>query len=343
MHYPTLSRRCLAFGAVVLLASWGNGPARGAEVNFWLAINENGPQTPVIEVLAGGSASVDIWARPESGMTLGGFSLNLDSSSAGLIAFSWVEVLNPAQFSRGTNRHQLVFDSYSSWSYVSGNQVVNRQFNQDHLTGDRIEGFMGGTFLNDSDLETNGAGIGPSCGDIECKLIGGEPAWKVATVDFEAGGTLGSTELFLEIGEHGIWHFGETATSTTATALFGNPDDGDPEDRHTWTPATTGVHSGLPDAIIHVVSQLSDADFDDSGRVDGEDFLIWQRGLGVGTTHGEGDADLDGMVDDYDLQIWEAQYGSFSPSPITAVPEPTTFAVITTFLALAQTLTRRSR
>lgn len=52
------------------------------------------------------------------------------------------------------------------------------------------------------------------------------------------------------------------------------------------------------------------ADFNNSGTVDGQDFLIWQRGFGVGNTKPQGDANEDGFVDGVDLGIWQSQYAT---------------------------------
>jgi len=51
--------------------------------------------------------------------------------------------------------------------------------------------------------------------------------------------------------------------------------------------------------------------------VDGADFLVWQRGYGIGTAHAEGDANFDGVVDGDDLTIWQAQFGA-TASSVTA-------------------------
>lgn len=68
-----------------------------------------------------------------------------------------------------------------------------------------------------------------------------------------------------------------------------------------------------------------DADFNDDHVVDGEDFLILQRGFGVGTTHAEGDANQDNVVNNDDLKYWEACYGTvISAAVLATVPEPTT-------------------
>jgi hypothetical protein len=69
------------------------------------------------------------------------------------------------------------------------------------------------------------------------------------------------------------------------------------------------------------VESETNADFDDDGFVDGNDFLIWQRGVGVGTTLAEGDANGDDAVDAADLAVWTSQFGD-GPAPVTAVPEP---------------------
>ena len=65
-------------------------------------------------------------------------------------------------------------------------------------------------------------------------------------------------------------------------------------------------------------------DFDGNGVVDGSDFLIWQRGFGVGTTPGEGDADENQVVDGADLEAWAAAFGQTidGPGELAAVPEP---------------------
>lgn len=72
------------------------------------------------------------------------------------------------------------------------------------------------------------------------------------------------------------------------------------------------------------------ADFDDSGVVDGADFLAWQRNAGtlLGATHADGDADGDGDVDHFDYESYQA---GTMPLPVQAalriaasIPEPGT-------------------
>ena len=67
-------------------------------------------------------------------------------------------------------------------------------------------------------------------------------------------------------------------------------------------------------------------------RVDGNDLLAWQQGVGVttGATRAMGDANRDGAVDDLDLAVWKSQSGQPSPDVAAhiAAPEPSTFALI---------------
>ena len=57
--------------------------------------------------------------------------------------------------------------------------------------------------------------------------------------------------------------------------------------------------------------QITSADFDENGFVDGADFLQWQRGLGIsgGAVRGDGDANVDGRVDAVDLAVWKDAFG----------------------------------
>ncbi len=63
-----------------------------------------------------------------------------------------------------------------------------------------------------------------------------------------------------------------------------------------------------------------DADFNNDGEIDGQDFLIWQRGLGPGT-NATGDANGDGQVNGVDLDLWKSAYATATPAA-GAVPEP---------------------
>jgi alpha-amylase len=88
--------------------------------------------------------------------------------------------------------------------------------------------------------------------------------------------------------------------------------------------------------VATLVSELvrtSFGDFNLDRRVDGADFLAWQRNAGLsGARFDQGDADLNGVIDSTDLAIWRTGYGATAPlgalaAATTAVPEPTLLAM----------------
>ncbi|MBN1853920.1 MAG: VCBS repeat-containing protein [Pirellulales bacterium] len=109
---------------------------------------------------------------------------------------------------------------------------------------------------------------------------------------------------------------------------------------------------GLPDLLIgagdgriHLFQSVpEEADFDEDGDVDANDFAIWQSGFSTinGASHGDGDADADRDVDGYDFLIWQRAYSSGSLSLIS-IPEPSTLILCAfpAFLALVPTSCRK--
>jgi hypothetical protein len=102
-----------------------------------------------------------------------------------------------------------------------------------------------------------------------------------------------------------------------------------------WTPAsefdlpttvTVRVTDDSPSALfdfksfdITDSSLVPSADFNDSGQINGFDFLQWQRGFGtLAAVHADGDADYDADVDGADLAVWESQFGQPAPANAAA-------------------------
>ncbi|HMO84200.1 MAG TPA: dockerin type I domain-containing protein, partial [Lacipirellulaceae bacterium] len=82
----------------------------------------------------------------------------------------------------------------------------------------------------------------------------------------------------------------------------------------------------------------TNADFNGDGLVDGQDFLIWQRGLGLAgqTSNANGDANGDMVVDAADLLVWQAAYGGPpATAAAAAVPEPQALALAVAALGWA--------
>lgn len=71
-------------------------------------------------------------------------------------------------------------------------------------------------------------------------------------------------------------------------------------------------------------------DYNSDGKVDGADFLAWQRGFGS-TTNLAADGNRNGVVDAGDLDVWKNTFG-YAGSGVadaqTAVPEPTALALL---------------
>jgi hypothetical protein len=118
-----------------------------------------------------------------------------------------------------------------------------------------------------------------------------------------------------------------------------------------WTVSGIDVLDGLDEAGIAASfpegtfgsGPLLDADFDGDLDVDGNDFLIWQRGLGTGTANADGNTDGDTDVDATDLANWKAAFGLPVPPVVAAaaaVPEPACASLLAIGLGV---LARRRR
>lgn len=74
------------------------------------------------------------------------------------------------------------------------------------------------------------------------------------------------------------------------------------------------------------------ADFNEDGSVDGNDFLVWQRNVGIdsGALYGQGDGNRDGAVNGQDLALWKFYFAEASdgaPELAAAIPEPSSIAM----------------
>src|SRR5262245_8864468 len=65
------------------------------------------------------------------------------------------------------------------------------------------------------------------------------------------------------------------------------------------------------------------ADFDNNGRISGEDYLTWQRSFGrVSAESLPGDANADGIVTMTDFKLWKSQFGGLAA---TKIPDSVAF------------------
>ncbi|HYO25603.1 MAG TPA: dockerin type I domain-containing protein [Lacipirellulaceae bacterium] len=110
------------------------------------------------------------------------------------------------------------------------------------------------------------------------------------------------------------------------------------------TPGTAGTNRDLVllGHSIETVVVPNNADFNGDLKVDGADFVIWQRNLGVGTLQTQGDANGDGAVNAADLGVWRTKFGQpVALGAAGAVPEPASAALAALACVAAATLRRR--
>jgi|GEM_PF-7088307 len=93
------------------------------------------------------------------------------------------------------------------------------------------------------------------------------------------------------------------------------------------------------DAVLPIVPN---ADFDNSGIVDGTDLLRWTSGYGTatGALQANGDADFDGDIDGVDFLIWQRQAGSTAAS-LQTIPEPSSCVLLIGWLCVVLPAMRR--
>jgi hypothetical protein len=102
---------------------------------------------------------------------------------------------------------------------------------------------------------------------------------------------------------------------------------------------TDDLDAGFSSLFILANSPLAalDGDFNNDGKVDAADYVVWRKGLGTTYTQS-------------DFYLWRSQFGEMIPGAgggaggsSTAVPEPATVAILITFCGLASPIRRRFR
>jgi hypothetical protein len=133
----------------------------------------------------------------------------------------------------------------------------------------------------------------------------------------------------------------ESFTLNTMAPTFTNPGDGLLEDFNVYefgafVPNGGGLLRLELEYMEIRLAAAADSDFNSDGIVNGADFLIWQRGLGMTgqTSKGNGDANGDGTVNGADLALWKARFGGAPEAAAAgAVPEPATLVLAVFALA----------
>jgi hypothetical protein len=120
-----------------------------------------------------------------------------------------------------------------------------------------------------------------------------------------------------------------TATNSNTNITFFNGGD------------SNNFLSALDNVSVEPVD-FFDADFNEDGKVDADDLTVWTAGFGVvGTAvHTTGDADQDQNVDGGDFLVWQRELGLGVLA--AAVPEPVSSSLVM-FVVAAFAVLRRSR
>ena len=104
-------------------------------------------------------------------------------------------------------------------------------------------------------------------------------------------------------------------------------------------PATLTVQYRTVDGVA--------GDYNGDLRVDGDDWLVWQRSLGTPSQPGAGaDGNGDGQIGPADYAIWRFNFGNAAPAAVSAlnpVPEPGAAVVASIAIAMLASRLRRTR
>ena len=225
----------------------------------------------------------------------------------------------PATISAST----MVYTDKVAWENALGGQFLTEDFNDDQLND-------GVTFVSAESGHINPAGE-----YFQDVLTSGSHNEPMTTWSFtpEITGYGGNWTLGGPGGSgNSLWVY--IAGDSTAVGSISNNYNGGFWGFISDTPFTsveliggTGTHQQnyrLDDMVYS--PQVSEADFDGDGDVDGEDFLAWQAGFGLpsGANKTDGDYDNDGDVDGDDFLGWQAEFGPGGGSASGIVPEPAT-------------------
>ena len=239
---------------------------------------------------------------------------------------------------------------------------VDIQLSQDGSLYFNPDQFFGQVFLSGDDSVGIDGGIGVVFDEQGVQLA---DSFSLMTLTFDPGDFTGGDILRfgVDIDANGIAQDDNEGFVDLNNTLFGGElpgsalaelTDGDViititfDDEQTVSGTLSDFGIGAADAGREVVTLFTDltapsalqtrfeADFDQDGDVDGDDFLVWQSNLGSQQATAEmGDADNDLDVDGNDFLIWQQQFGSAGGATGSPIPEPATLGMLGLLVAFA--------
>jgi hypothetical protein len=98
-----------------------------------------------------------------------------------------------------------------------------------------------------------------------------------------------------------------------------------------------------PTSVVLAVTPALTGDYNADGRVNGSDFVLWQRTLGS-TTQLAADGNGNGVIDAGDFGVWQGNVGAAANGGTTVVvTEPTSFALLTSVGLVVGSSMRRNK
>lgn len=231
---------------------------------------------------------------------------------------------------------------FSPGSPITGAQSEDYTIIQLPITGGGLNQSALGLEIQDGKLQVGGRSSTADSYQLYLSptlLETGKTYFAAVTLDFVAKRVDG----YLYDVADGFWEAGANETPIWAAAAsvgnngisIGRRADnlrffkGSVDDVHVFTNVLTEAEL---QAMAGFVPTEVDADFNQDGVVDGNDFLIWQRG---GSPN---------PLDPGDLAAWKENFGLVTSSgAVAAVPEPSAAVLVCTALAAVLSFRRRSR
>ncbi|TWT66750.1 hypothetical protein Pla123a_46380 [Posidoniimonas polymericola] len=296
---------------LLLMLLVGQAPAGAAPAQFWLSLDDHNATGPAVATGVGADGvalRVHVWARPQTaGSTqMENFSLNIVSSSTDFdIDADTVEVYNPVLAS---SRPRFEFVNDSAEGLIGVDSGLPLGFNRG------IAGLQGFTF--DSSAAD---GFGGVCDtkDAYCDDSSGVESWLVASFSLVPSASVGSAELYLQVGLNGMSHAGEFPGDMEVTfgvdSIGAAPPPYDPENDYHL------IHGDDdPDAVVSFVKL---GDYDADGDVDTDDYTVWESEYAGGNYAADGT--FDRIVDAADYTVWRDNLpASPGPAAATTIPAP---------------------
>ncbi len=309
-----------------------------APAHFWLSSSSVAPAGPGvatnIETTQGTVGSLHIWGRSATERKLRNISLNLVALQAG-IDFIDASITMHNNAGGGRSRFEYTSDASSSPALLSEESLFDVAVSGQPDAIEQLQGYS----LSESNANIRGVGSQCVGGEVGCVIAGdGLPAWLVASVDYNAivGGPV--TEVYLQIGEHGINHESLVPGDYDLNGVVNDSDFAEVQDNFSSTVAEWPDGNG-------------------NGRVDAADFTISQDHFGAFSEFesaslttvrfGPGAVDYNGVTDREVTLFGDTADATITIVPPlsalgTAVPEPATEYILAVALAVAAGFTRRT-